>query len=80
MRAVFAAIRDLFLAGRPADPVTVVDRVGVGLKPVLLGCMDETPTAANVLDYCRILREQARLYRLQAPRADDGRSQGVGPV
>lgn len=65
MRAVFAAIRDLFLAGRPADPVTVVDRVGVGLKPVLLGCMDETPTAANVLDYCRILREQARLYRLR---------------
>lgn len=65
MRSVFAAIRELFLTGRPADPVTVVDRVGSGFKPTLLECMDTTPTAANVLDYCRVLREQSRLYRLR---------------
>lgn len=63
-RAVFAAIRDLFTAGTPVDPVTVLARVGQECREMLLECMNVTPTAANVLEYCRILREQTKLYRL----------------
>lgn len=63
-RAVFAAIRDLFTAGTPVDPVTVLARVGQECREMLLECMNVTPTAVNVLEYCRILREQTKLYRL----------------
>lgn len=63
-QAVFAAIRDLFTAGTPVDPVTVLARVGQECREMLLECMNVTPTAVNVLEYCRILREQTKLYRL----------------
>lgn len=64
-RAIFETIRDLFTAGRPVDPVTVTDRVGSESRGTIYACLNITPTAANVLDYCAIVREQTRLYRLK---------------
>lgn len=63
--AIFTAIRELFTAGRPVDPVTVVNRVGTECRETISECMTITPTAANVLTYCDALREQTRLYRLK---------------
>lgn len=63
--AIFTAIRELFTAGRPVDPVTVVNRVGPECRETIFECMNITPTAANVLTYCETLREQTRLYRLK---------------
>lgn len=68
-RKVFLVIRKLFTAGATVDPVTVLD----GLKAdgtadwytLIHQSMMETPTAANVKEYAAILREQARLHRIQ---------------
>lgn len=69
-KAVFVAIRDLFSAGTPVDAVTVLARVGQECREMLLECMQVTPTAANVLEYCRVLREQTKLYKLRATAED----------
>lgn len=68
-RKAFLVIRKLFTAGATVDPVTVLD----GLKTdsttdwytLIRQSMMETPTAANVKEYAAILREQARLHRIQ---------------
>ena len=66
-RMVFEAIRSLFAAGRPTDPVAVRDRLGGrpedGWDRYLLELMELTPTAANIWEYAALLREQARLAR-----------------
>lgn len=64
LRALFCAIRDLYLSRLPVDPVTVIDRAGVELADTVRTCMDLTPTAANVLHYCAAARDQATLNRL----------------
>lgn len=66
-RSVYEAARELFLAGRPVDPLTVLDKLGGGpeSRRFLTELMDVTPSAANWREYARLLREQARLYRLQ---------------
>lgn len=64
-RRLFEAVRDLYNSGAPVDPVLVLDRAGGdAVRDVLQGCMDRTPTAANVLHYCEVLREQAGLHRI----------------
>ena len=71
--------RDLFRAacrlqdeGTPVDPVTVWNRVraegGDLEKRDILDLMDYTPTAVNVMEYCRLLRRQA-VARTLAERA-----------
>lgn len=65
-RAIFEAARDLFNAGAPVDPVLIMDRAGgEAIRETVFACMDATPTAANVLHYCGVLRDQAGLYRLR---------------
>ena len=66
-KATFLAIKRLFTSGRPVDPVTVIDEMQGGPRYVqfVRECMDITPTAANVLEYCKILRERTRLLRLR---------------
>lgn len=66
-RSIFQAMRQLFTAGRPVDPVTVLDAMqgGKELSGCIRQCMDLTPTAANVLEYCKILRELSRVAQLQ---------------
>lgn len=64
-RTVYRAIRALFLEGQAVDPVAVLHRLGNGdgYRQYLAGCMDSTPTAANVSNYVDICREQARVRR-----------------
>lgn len=66
-RSIFETIRLLFTGGRPVDPVIVLDAMqgGKELQSCIMQCMELTPTAANVLEYCRILRELSRVARLQ---------------
>ena len=51
-RRVFEAIRALFSAGKPIDPVTVRDKLGPpegdDWSKALMYYMDVTPTAANI--------------------------------
>lgn len=69
-RKVFLAIRKLFTEGTPVDPVTVLNVLkaddSADWHSFLIQCMEMTPTAANVDVYVPILREQARLSRIQA--------------
>lgn len=68
-RKVFLAIRKLFTEGTPVDPVTVLNVLkadgSADWYDFLAQCMVNTPTAANVDVYVPILREQARLSRIQ---------------
>ena len=69
-RRLFLAIRKLFGADKPVDPVTVLDVVkedpSVQWYDLIKQCLEVTPTAANVGEYVPILRSQARLNRIQA--------------
>lgn len=69
-RKVFLAIRKLFTDGTPIDPVTVLNVLqadgSADWYGFLAQCMEMTPTATNVDVYVPILREQARLSRIQA--------------
>lgn len=69
-RRLFAAARALFVSASPVDVITIVDKAGVDLRDLAKDCMDVTPTSANVLHYCSILREQAALERLKGPAMD----------
>ena len=66
-KATFRTIRSLFLAGRPADPVTVLDAMQAGqeYRKWMADVMVETPTAANVSHYMEIARRGAALRRLR---------------
>ena len=66
-RMLFQAMRELFQAGREADPVSIRDRLGwdgsTDWSAVMLGLMEQTPTAANIWMYADLMREQAALAR-----------------
>lgn len=66
-KSTFQRIKSLFLAGRPVDPMTVLDAMQGGERyaDFLRDCMEVTPTAANVLEYCAILRERTRMARIR---------------
>ena len=69
-RMVYQSIRKMFTSGEPVDPVTVRDKLSrpgdTMWTEFVMTLMDATPTAANVWEYVRIMREQARLLRLVA--------------
>lgn len=68
-RTVFAAVRALWLAREPVDPVTVLAKVGDGYEPMLRQCMQLTPTAANAGAYARLVRDGARLLAMRTAGA-----------
>lgn len=65
-KSTFLCIRKLFSEGRPVDPVTVLDAIQgkEGYAKFLHECMDLTPTATNVLEYCQILKRLTRVSRI----------------
>ena len=65
-KSTFLCIRRLFQDGRPADPVPVLDAMQSkeNYAKFLRDCMDVTPTAANVLEYCKILRRLTWVSRI----------------
>ena len=71
LRLYFDAIRRLFLQRSPVDIVTVLSSLGVGTEAQnhhmdkLLGIMKMTPTAANCMQYARIIKERRELRDIQ---------------
>lgn len=66
-RTMFLAARGLWFAGKPIDPVTVLDACGGSktLAEYIAELMRVTPTAANVECYLDIIEEKARFYEIQ---------------
>lgn len=68
-RTVFQAIKRAFTAGEPVDPVVVLHKLGGSedgeWARYLLELMEITPTAANIWEYVRDMREDAKIYYLQ---------------
>lgn len=65
---VFLAVRDLYLMGETIDPVMVLNRMGPpdeSRSDYLLSLMRNTPTASNVGEWVKIIREQSRLREIQ---------------
>lgn len=67
LRHLFAAARELYLAKKPVDPVTIGAAAGAGKEygEVALAIMRRTPTAANAMEYAAIVREHAQLRAIQ---------------
>lgn len=65
MRTLFCALRSLWLAQTPIDPVALIHRVGEAYTQTLADVMAQVPTAANVEEYARIVREEAQLGRMR---------------
>ena len=69
-RSIFDTIYNMYIYGQTIDPVTVLDQMRVrgvikeNSQSYLMELMQVTPTAANVLKYVEILREQALLREL----------------
>ena len=66
LRHVFESARDLWLQGKPLDPVTVLAAAGNDYEKLLRSAMLATPTAANVGAWLGICRQKARLSAMQA--------------
>jgi replicative DNA helicase len=71
-REIFETIFAMFSFGKEIDPVTVMDQMKVRgvfreatTQQYLMEVMNLTPTAANVLKYAAIVRDQALLRNLQ---------------
>ncbi|NCC68841.1 MAG: replicative DNA helicase, partial [Clostridia bacterium] len=69
-RDVFDTISNMYIYGHTVDPITVLDQMRVrgvikdNSQSYLLELMQVTPTAANVMKYVDILREQSLLRAL----------------
>ena len=81
LRTLYAALRGLFLSGRPVDPVLLVAETSPAFEPTVREILRDTPTAANWRAYAKVLRESAALRAMQdigaqlagAVDADDAR-------
>lgn len=62
---IFGAIRELYIAGKHVDAVTVLHAAGDEYREYLSQLMDITPTTAGWQSYAAIMREQAQLYRIR---------------
>ena len=65
-RHVFESARELWLQGKPLDPVTILAAAGNDYEKLLRSAMLATPTAANVGAWLGICRQKARLAAMQA--------------
>ena len=68
-KTVYLTIRRMFATGETVDPVTVVDALkgdkSGNWYELVKQLMELTPTSANVMEYVKILRRDARLRRMQ---------------
>lgn len=64
-RTVYNAMRKVFLAGRPVDPVSIGAVVGPDYRALMVQMMDIVPSAANVDSYIQLCREQARVMSVR---------------
>ena len=64
-RAVYNAMRKLFLSGSSVDVVSVAHELGQGYREYLKQLMDITPSAANIDHYIALCREQSRILQIR---------------
>lgn len=70
-RKIFETVMSMFTNGKKVDPVTVLDEMkAMGYKDeanreYFKQLLDVTPTAANVLEYAKIVREKHMLREIQ---------------
>lgn len=65
LRTLFVCIRELWMASKPVDPVTVLDLAGNAHRETVRECIDATPTAANVKAHCRVVQDGAAFFRIR---------------
>lgn len=65
-RETYAIVRDLIIHGKPADAITVIESLthadmleAAGGRDYILSLLTNTPTAANIVHYARIVRDRA---------------------
>lgn len=66
LRHVFLAARELWADRKPLDAITILHAAGDVYEGLLGECMQATPTAANVEEYLRILKGEARMAQIQS--------------
>ena len=70
-KLIFAAMSYMFTSGRLIDPVTVIDEMKLmgnrqqADREYFAQILETTPTAVNVLEYCKIVRGKSMLRELQ---------------
>lgn len=64
-QTVYKALRKLFNAGSPIDPVSVKAQLGDSYMEFILQLMEITPTVANLDMYIALCKEQARTNQLR---------------
>lgn len=71
-RHMFAAIREIFLERRVIDATIVLERLGgsAATAKKLYAVMDMTPTAANCMEYARLIRERRQLSAIRSACAE----------
>ena len=75
-REIFETIYSMFIYAKPVDGVTVAGEMerngiaGEGTRPYLLQLMEVTPTAANVMEYVRIVQDKALMRSVSTAAAD----------
>ena len=65
IRHVYDSALGLWSENRPIDAVTLQHRAGDEYRDLLVQCMTETPTAANLEAYMDICREASRITAMQ---------------
>ena len=65
LRTVFEAIRGVWASGKRVDTVVALEALGDGYRDLLRRCMQETPTVANVMTHCEVVRGQSALQTLR---------------
>lgn len=76
-RNIFEAMQSMFTLNETIDPVTVINKLTVkgtleasGGRTYILKLLDVTPTAVNVAQYIKIVRDKALLRNLDQTTAD----------
>ena len=76
-REIFETVYSMFTSSKKIDAVTVLDEMKITGKgggndgrAYFIQLMDLTPTAANVQEYCRIVRDKSTLRALLAATDD----------
>ena len=69
LRSLFGAARELWLEQKKIDPITLLDRAGAAYGELVADVLRLTPTSANWESYCGIVKNNARLAKLQGVAA-----------
>ena len=76
LNEVYRTIRTLWMTGAAIDPVTVAGTLPKSSEALIAEAMQQTPTARNFREYCKIVNDASTLRKLQtlAMRVIDAQS------